>query len=150
MAEEQHFIIRPACAADIEPIIRLDAAVTATPKPAYWEALFKDCQSRRKQHFLLVAVKDDVLLGFIAGEIRAWEFGSPPCGWVFAIAVDPDTRLSGMGADLFQAICDAFRRAGITKVRTMVARDAQLVMSFFRAQGMMAGPFVELEKDLDE
>jgi hypothetical protein len=37
----------------------------------------------------------------------------------------------------------------MNKVRTMLARDANLVMSFFRSQGMMAGPFVELEMDLD-
>jgi len=31
----------------------------------------------------------------------------------------------------------------------MLARDDQLVMSFFRSQGMMAGPFIQLEKSLD-
>ncbi len=144
------FTIRPAAAEDVELIIRLDAAMTSTPKQDYWKKLHEGCRSQPDQHFLLVAVQGDHLLGFIAGEIRAWEFGSPPCGWVFAIAVDPKTRLQGMGAELFNALCDNFRRAGVTKVRTMVARDAQLVMSFFRAQGMMAGPFAELEKDLDE
>jgi ribosomal protein S18 acetylase RimI-like enzyme len=150
MTKKQAFTIRPAAADDVEPIIRLDAAITSTPKPAYWKRLFEDCRSQPDQHFLLVAARGDHLLGFIAGEIRAWEFGSPPCGWVFAIAVDPKTRLEGMGAHLFNALCDSFRKRGVTKVRTMVARDAQLVMSFFRAQGMMAGPFAELERDLDE
>jgi hypothetical protein len=31
----------------------------------------------------------------------------------------------------------------------MIAREDQLNMSFFRAQGMMGGPFIELEKPLD-
>ena len=32
----------------------------------------------------------------------------------------------------------------------MIPRDATDLMSFFRAQGMMAGPFIQLETDMDE
>ena len=31
----------------------------------------------------------------------------------------------------------------------MAARDNTVILSFFRSQGMMAGPFVELEMALD-
>jgi hypothetical protein len=31
----------------------------------------------------------------------------------------------------------------------MVARDNHLHMTFFRSEGMMAGPYIQLEKDLD-
>jgi hypothetical protein len=31
----------------------------------------------------------------------------------------------------------------------MTARDNHLVLSFFRSQGMMAGPFIELEATLN-
>ncbi|MCR6632417.1 MAG: GNAT family N-acetyltransferase [Magnetospirillum sp.] len=134
----------------MDQIIRLDSQITATPKPAYWHRLFEGCQTQPHQQFFLVAKRGEALLGFIAGEIRAWEFGSPPCGWIFAIAVDPDTRLEAIGSALFEAVCGHFRQEGVTKVRTMIARDAQLVMSFFRSQGMMAGPFIELEKEIDE
>jgi len=37
----------------------------------------------------------------------------------------------------------------VNKVRTLLARDNHLVMSFFRSQGMMAAPFIALERDLD-
>lgn len=150
MATTQGFLIRPADADDLDQIIRLDAAMTSHPKPDYWTALLADCRSHPGERLFLAAAEGGRLLGFIAGEIRAWEFGSPPCGWVFAIAIDSRMRLQGVGAGLFEALCERFRAAGVGKVRTMVARDAQLVMSFFRAQGMMAGPFIELEKDLRE
>jgi GNAT superfamily N-acetyltransferase len=81
--------------------------------------------------------------------VRDWEFGSPPCGWVFGINVRPDTRLGGTGTRLLEAIVDAFRRAGVTKVRTLLARDNTLVLSFFRSQGMTAAPFIPLELDLE-
>ena len=40
--------------------------------------------------------------------------------------------------------------SGDTKLRTMLARDNTLILSFFRSQGMMAGPFIPLEMDLEQ
>jgi ribosomal protein S18 acetylase RimI-like enzyme len=80
--------------------------------------------------------------------VRDWEFGSKPCGWVFAIDVHPDARQAGVGSRLLEAICAAFRRAGVRTVRTMLSRDNTLILSFFRSQGMMAGPFIPLEMDI--
>ena len=54
-----------------------------------------------------------------------------------------------MGETLFRAICSGMKNDGVVTVRTMTARDDNLNMSFFRAQGMMAGPFIELEKSLN-
>jgi hypothetical protein len=34
-------------------------------------------------------------------------------------------------------------------MRTMVARDNRLHLLFFRSAGMVAGPYLQLEKDLD-
>ena len=61
----------------------------------------------------------------------------------------PVERLHGLGTVLFDAICARFRKAGVETVRTMLAKDDPLVMSFFRSQGMRAGPFIQLEKRLD-
>lgn len=149
-ASPEDLSIGPASPGDMRQIIRLDAQTTANAKPKYWHRRFEACQANPSEQFFLVAKRGGALLGFIVGEIRAWEFGSPPCGWVFAIAVDPEARLESIGSSLFQAICDRFRAAGVAKVRTMIARDHQLILSFFRSQGMMGGPFVELEMELDE
>ncbi len=148
-AEDQGFVIRPATAQDLPAVIALDAEITGLAKPDYWHDLFERFGARHQGRSFLVADTGAELAGFIIGEIRAWEFGSPPCGWVFAINVNPTIRLGGIATALFDGICDGFRRGGATKVRTMLRRDAHLIMSFFRSQGMMAGPFVELEKDLD-
>jgi ribosomal protein S18 acetylase RimI-like enzyme len=141
--------IRPAMAADLPSIIALDEEVTGLAKPDYWRDLYDRYGPRRPHEcFFLIAETEERIDGFVIGEIRAWEFGSPPCGWIFAIQVRPRRRLQGGGTELFTAICDCFRRAGIDKVRTMLARDNTLILSFFRSQGMMAGPFVELEMPL--
>jgi len=143
-------LIRPATAADAPALIALDEEVTGLAKRHYWKEVFSRFGLRRRApRFLFIAEQDGRIEGFILGEIRAWEFGEPPCGWVFAIQVRPKGRLKGIATRLFEALCDAFRRARITKVRTLMARDNHLVLSFFRSQGMMAGPFIELETTLE-
>ena len=109
-------------------------------------------RARPAEQFFLVAVGPDngpELLGFIVGEVRAWEFGSAPCGWVYAMSVNPKAREHGVGEALLGAISARFRQSGVTKMRTMVAKDNPLPMRFFRAEGMMAGPYIQLEKDLE-
>jgi ribosomal protein S18 acetylase RimI-like enzyme len=142
--------VRPAVHSDLLALIALDEEITGIAKRKYWKETFARYGARRRlPRFFLVAEKGSRIEGFIVGEVRAWEFGEPPSGWVFTIQVRPKTRLRGLGTQLFEALCDAFRRAGVVKVRTMMARDNHLVLSFFRSQGMMAGPFIELETTLD-
>lgn len=149
--ESETIRIRRARAGDLSGVVALDARVTGLAKPEYWDTMFRRYAGRARDRFFFVAepADRDRVLGFIVGEIRAWEFGSTPCGWVFAVSVDPDMRLAGAGSRLLGTLSDGFRRAGIDRMRTMLARDNQVLMSFFRSQGMIAGPYIELEKDLD-
>jgi ribosomal protein S18 acetylase RimI-like enzyme len=147
--------VRRVRAADVANVIALDAHITKLAKPDYWTDVFRRYGKQRlHERFFLVAESSvgtakPRVLGFIIGEIRAWEFGSTPCGWVFALSVDPEARLHGIGSALYEAISNEFKKAGVGKMRTMVARDASLQMLFFRSEGMMAGPYLQLEKDLE-
>ena len=140
---------------DIADVIALDERVTGLAKPDYWHDVFARYGERRlNARFFLVAEWGNAksrrsILGFIIGEVRAWEFGSTPCGWVFALSVEPRARLHGVGQALFEAISAEFAKAGVDKMRTMVARDNRLHLMFFRSEGMMAGPYIQLEKELD-
>jgi L-amino acid N-acyltransferase YncA len=141
--------IRPVRRGDLEPIVAIDATVTGLEKRAYWKSVYQRYGGTAEtDRQFLVAEADGRVVGFVVGEVRDWEFGSPPCGWVFGIDVLPSARQAGIGSRLLAAICAAFRRAGVRKVRTMLARDNTLILSFFRSQGMMAGPFIPLEMDL--
>jgi len=141
--------IRSARAADLPAVIALDAENTGVAKASYWKDRFEWYAGRQPDRFFLVAERDEAMLGFIVGEVRAWEFGSPPSGWIFAIGVTGAERLHGLGTMLFDEICAQFRRVGAPYVRTMLAKDDPRLMSFFRSQGMMAGPFIQLEKGLE-
>jgi len=146
--------VRRVRAADLPQVIALDERVTGLAKPEYWHHMLTHYgRHRRAERMFLVAAPparapQRSILGFIAGEVRAWEFGSEPCGWVLALSVEPDARLHGIGEALFEAMSAEFRRAGVAKIRTMVARDNRLHLLFFRGEGMMAGPYLQLEKEL--
>ena len=135
--------IRPAQASDLPAISALDRRLTGSDKPQYWRDMLAP-----DRHFLVAETEERALAGFIAGEIRAWEFGQPAAGWVFAIQIEPELRLQGVGTQLFEALVGRFKENGVTRVRTLVDRKDHLILSFFRAQGMVAGPSLQLDKEL--
>ena len=146
-------VVRPVRRGDLEQVIAIDAAVTGLEKRDYWRGVFRryGAAAANDQHRqFLVAAAGNAVAGYVIGEVRDWEFGSPPCGWLFAINVDPASRLGGVGTRLLQGLCAAFRRIGVRKMRTMLARDNVLILSFFRSQGMTAGSLIPLEMDLED
>ena len=140
--------VRDATASDLNTVILLDQYSSKEEKPAYWGSVFDRYSGDKKGRHFLVAEISDVVVGFIIGEVRAWEFGSPPCGWVFALAVSPDLREKGIGQRMFAEISKRLKQEGVTAVRTMVERDNKLLLSFFRNMGLCAGRYTELEKRL--
>ena len=142
--------VRAVRRGDLAQVIAIDATVTGLEKQSYWRSVYRryGIGGKDQRHFL-VAVAGGRIVGFLIGEVRDWEFGSPPCGWVFAIDVHPDARQHGVGTRLLEAISALFRRAGVTKLRTMLASDNTLILSFFRSQGMMAGSLIPLEMTLE-
>ena len=142
-------VIRAAAVADVPAVTRLDSRITGITKADYWADMFERYGKRPNRFFLIAEGEDAGVIGFIIGEVRAWEFGSPPSGWIFALGVDPTARLNKIGSRLFQAMCRCLAESGVDTVRTMLARDDELNMAFFRSQGMMGGPFIQLEMSLD-
>ena len=143
--------VRPARRADLHGIIALDALHGRRPKPDYWARALRAHApaSRDKGHIAYVAVDyEDRIVGFLFGTIRAWEFGSAPCGWIFAIAVSPAYERCGLGTRLCEQAEKKFRSLGVRRIRTMVRRDDVPLLAYFRSMGFVAGPFVEMELKL--
>lgn len=144
--------MRPVRRGDLDQVIAIDATVTGLEKRSYWQRVYRryGVAARGERRWFLVAVMNERVVGFLIGEVRDWEFGSPPCGWVFAIDIDPRVRQAGIASRLLTALNASLKRAGVQKLRTLLARDNTLILSFFRSQGMMAAPMIPLEMDLQE
>ena len=114
--------------------------------PADWHAR---AQALIDHGLALVALEDNVVVAYVIGEIRSWEFGSDRAGWITALAVDPTFEGKGVARALMTQAADHFRAAGVTEVRTMIRRDNVPVLRFFRSTGFVAGPYTELELSLE-
>jgi len=146
--KEDKILIGDVRLEDIPQIIALDAEITKISKPELWYSYYAPA-GRTQPRWFLAAHEGDRVVGYILGEVRAWEFGSPPCGWIFAIGVSPGSRIGGIGTRLLDAMIERFRPTGVKTIRTMLHIDEHVLMSFFRSRGMAAGPFVELEASID-
>jgi ribosomal protein S18 acetylase RimI-like enzyme len=143
--------IRNTKPADFDAVMELDLVGAVEEKPAYWRGIFdRYVTAGRTSSIFLVAEISGEVIGFILGEVRAWEFGSPPCGWVFALSVSPKAREGGVGQLMLKEMCMRLKKAGVTTVRTMVDRENKLTLSFFRSQGLRTGRYIELEKLIDD
>jgi len=147
---------------DLARVVRIDALHTGRRKTAYWTRVLRDLPGGRKAGRralrrkgaepmrIGLAMEDrERLIGYLVGEVRAFEFGSEACGWVHALAVDPEHLRGGVATGLLAEACRRFRTAGVRSVRTMVGRSNVPVLSFFRARGFVGGSFVQLELDLE-
>lgn len=139
--------IRPLSRADLRGVTRIDAHHTGARKPAYWKRILTEFLAAhdRRVRVGLAAEGERGLAGYLLGEVRAFEFGSEPCGWIFAVGVDPARARAGVGSALLDAACDAFSSAGVATVRTMVRRNDVPVLAFFRSRGFAGGAYVQLE-----
>ena len=116
--------VRAVRRADLDQVIAIDATVTGIEKRSYWQRVYRryGIGASGEQRWFLVALAGGRVVGFLIGEVRDWEFGEPPCGWVFAIDIDPQARQAGIGSRLLSALSTSLRRAGVRKLRTLLAR----------------------------
>jgi len=134
----------------LDDVIRVDALRSGEKKPEYWASVFQSFLNRYDGdgRVGLAAESEGRFIGYLLGEVRAFEFGSEPCGWIFAVGVDPEHSRAGVASALLDHACTSFHRMGVAGVRTMVRRDEVAVLSFFRANNFEGGSFVQLEKEL--
>jgi ribosomal protein S18 acetylase RimI-like enzyme len=136
---------------DLDEVVRIDALQTGESKQDYWRRVFREFLQKNGSPLRvgLCAAGKKRLVGYLLGEVRAFEFGSDRCGWIFAVGVDPAHLRKSVASGLLALACRRFKEGGIRQVRTMVRRNSVPVLSFFRANGFVGGSFVELELDLD-
>jgi ribosomal protein S18 acetylase RimI-like enzyme len=145
-ADEERLEVRRLKETDLSRIVQIDAAHTGVRKDEHWRELLVN--RRGRERLALVAELSGWVVGYVVGEIRAWEFGSPPTGWIYAIGVDQTARRRGVGTALLRAARAAFAERGLGVTRTMVRKQDVELLRFFRSDGYSAGPFVELEAAL--
>lgn len=152
-ARDAGIAIGPLRRSDLDAVLQLDGRLTGQYKPASWKARFTEFVTTGRPRGRLGLAARHVLghlHGYLLGEVRAFEFGSPPCGWIFAVGVDPDQAHHGIGSALVAEAARRFRSARVATVRTMVGRTDVSMLAFFRSNGFVGGSFTQLEMDLSQ
>jgi ribosomal protein S18 acetylase RimI-like enzyme len=151
--------VRALGTADLEAVVALDASLTGEAKATYWGPVVERFLTRKSCIALAASAASatsaagepgDGLDGFLFGERRAFEFGSEACGWVLAVGVRMSAARTGVATALMEQARRQFAAMGVTAVRTMVRRTDVPLLSFFRSQGFVGGPFVQLELGLED
>jgi len=144
--------IRVLRAGDLAEVVRIDALHTGTRKRAYWGGVLERFlrPGGRAIRIGLAVEAQKGLAGYLLGEVRAFEFGSEPCGWIFGVGVDPRASRRGVASLLLAEAVARFRAHGVPRIRTMVRRNEVPVLAFFRSNGFRGGPFAQLELEIGE
>jgi len=155
--------IRPLRAADIEAIIAIDAMITGTAKAGFWRGLLslyeppvsdsegdgalagRSPSSEVQAYLCEVAESGTRVVGFILGDVQAWQFGMPRCGRIVAIGVHPDHRRSGVASLLAREMLESFRKMNLELVQCLV-RPGDPLGEFFSSLGFAPSTWLSLEK----
>jgi GNAT superfamily N-acetyltransferase len=91
-----------------------------------------------------VAETEGQVVGFILGDVRGWEYGMPPGGWIDIMGVDPRFHRRGIGIKLIQAFV---QEAKLQNMKTHIAirRQDDDLQKFIRAGGFQPGQLIEFE-----
>ena len=140
---------------DAAAIAAIDAARGGPAERAWWDdtvARHARTGAAGADRVGLVAVDKPGgrVVGFLLAQVRAFEFGSEPCGWIYAVGVHPDRARGGTATRLFHEARRLLKERGVALVRTMVRRDDVPTLTFFRHCGFAAGPYVEMERPTAE
>ena len=131
---------------DTEAVLGINEKITGRPHEAQYESRIIDALTRNPLA-CLVAETEGVVVGFILGELRGWEFAIPKSGWIEIVGVDPDFHGKGIARALIEKLDLYFRNQNVERVMTMINWNEGGLVGFFRALGFERSEFILLEKE---
>jgi aminoglycoside 6'-N-acetyltransferase I len=87
------------------------------------------------RHRLVVALDDDLVVGFVSAVIYVHPDKPAPELWINEIGVAPTHQHQGIGKALMQAILEEARQAGCTEVWVLTERDNLPAMAMYKSTG---------------
>lgn len=136
--------------ADIPRAVEIETAILGAKRSTTLRGSLTAYLSKGERNACLVAEADRRVVGFLVGDIRAWDFGEDQeIGWIRIVGIDPSYQGHGVGKSLGEALLRYFETRGITTVRTTVEWDAGDLIAYFRTLGFERSGFIGLEKHLE-
>ena len=155
--------IRRATLADMPSVGRLGALlvrlhhefdaqrfIAATPRTEHGYASYLGSQLDNPDIVVLVAVRDDTVLGYTYAGIEGFDYMSlrGPAGIVYDIVVDPEARGQGIGASLLEATIAALKERGAPRVVLSTAEQNEPAQRLFARAGFRR-TMIEMTREMD-
>lgn len=133
---------------DFESVVSIQEAIIQKNISASWMNLAK-LQFAKPESVRLAAVLDDVVIGFLFGDVKHGHFGLEHSGWIEMFGVSPKVMGKSVGRTLAKAAKDRFRELGVTELYTAVQWDHGDILAFFKSIGFKPSDFIVLKSSLD-
>ena len=155
--------IRRATLADMPSVGRLGALlvrlhhefdeqrfIAATPRTEHGYASYLGSQLDNPDIVILVAVRDDTVLGYTYAGVEGFDYMSlrGPAGIVYDIVVDPGVRGQGIGTLLLEATIAALKERGTPRVVLSTAEQNEPAQRLFARAGFRR-TMIEMTREMD-
>ncbi len=135
---------------DIPRAVEIETAILGAKRSTTLRGSLTAYLSKGERNASVVAETEGKVVGFLVGDIRAWDFGEDQeIGWIRIVGIDPAYQGHGVGKALGDALMRYFETRGITTVRTTVEWDSGDLIAYFRTLGFERSGFIGLEKRLE-
>ena len=122
-------------------MVAIDAASEGRTRRAYFERRLDAALREPKLHAQFAAVDDKGLVGYVLARVLEGEFGrSEPGLRLEVVGVRADAKGHGVGASLFDALCDYGRRHGMADIRTQCPWNDHRMVHWIDAMGFTLAP----------
>lgn len=142
--------IRPLVAADLEPVVELDAATSGRSRRGYMQKRLAAALRDPSAHIQCAIETDAGFAGFILARVREGEFGRDAPTVAFeAIGISPKYRRLGLGRVLMAGLEDVAKRKGISSIHTDASWKAHELLRFLDHCGFALAPRTVLSRPVD-
>ncbi len=122
--ETPRILCKGLAAAHFDQVVRIDAAITGTPRPDYFRRKFDEVLNESAIEVSLVAENDGFVVAFVMARVDFGDFGR--VGAVAAldtIGVSPGFSGKGYGTAVLGQMIDNLSALRVERIETEVARD---------------------------
>jgi aminoglycoside 6'-N-acetyltransferase I len=91
------------------------------------------------RHRLVVALDDDVIVGFVSAVIHLHPDKSAPELWINEVGVAPSRRRQGLGKMLLHRMLEEAKRSGCTEAWVLTERSNEAGMALYKSVGGIEG-----------
>jgi ribosomal protein S18 acetylase RimI-like enzyme len=137
--------IRQMTEADLPQIREIDQLIVGKERTPSWTESAEVLWFFRSPALSFVAELDSQVVGFLLGDIRGAEYGTPISGWIDLVGIHPDYQRQGIGRRLVERFYDECQRDGI-RIRAIIRGDDKRITRFFTSIGFRKGKLVDFER----